>query len=245
MKDTRLSEGQSKMKMKKTIMIIMMVTGAMLLVSRDTAAQTPVAEAIKAGVKKVIKAIDLKIQRIQNKTIWLQNAQKVMENTMSKLKLDEISSWVEKQRTLYKGYYEELARIKSIITYYQRIRDMTQKQKRLVKEYTDTWYLLKQDMHFTTDELTYMAEVYTGILKESAQNMDQLLLVISSFTMEMTDAKRLELIHEVDAKIGSNYDDLRQFNQENKILSLQRSGNEREAATIKELYGIQYKDIIQ
>jgi hypothetical protein len=39
-------------------------------------AQTGILEIIKAGIVKVIKAVDLKIQRLQTKTIWLQNAQK-------------------------------------------------------------------------------------------------------------------------------------------------------------------------
>src|SRR5688572_10980502 len=50
----------------------------------------PILEVIKQGVVKVIRAVDLKIQRLQNETIWLQHAQKVMENTLSKLKLEEI-----------------------------------------------------------------------------------------------------------------------------------------------------------
>src|SRR5689334_3141587 len=76
-------------------------------------AQDPVTEAIKQGVIKVIKAIDLRIQRIQNQTIWLQNAQKVIENKMSELKLSEIRDWVEKQRKLYADYFDELWKIKS------------------------------------------------------------------------------------------------------------------------------------
>jgi hypothetical protein len=54
---------------------------------REVRAQIPLAEVIKAGVKKVVKAVDLKVQRLQNKTIWLQNAQKVLENKLSKLRL--------------------------------------------------------------------------------------------------------------------------------------------------------------
>ena len=71
-------------------------------------AQTGILEIIKAGVKKVIIAVDLKIQRLQNKTIWLQNAQKVLENAMSELKLAEIGDWVQKQKTLYADYFDEL-----------------------------------------------------------------------------------------------------------------------------------------
>ncbi|MCH5684244.1 hypothetical protein LWM68_08205 [Niabella sp. W65] len=55
------------------------------------------------AVKKALRAADLAIQRLQNKTIGLQNAQKEVENTMSKLKLREISDWAEKQRGLLKN----------------------------------------------------------------------------------------------------------------------------------------------
>lgn len=200
---------------------------------------TEVAQAIKEGVKKVIKAIDLKIQRMQNKTIWLQNAQKTMENTMSRLKLDEISGWVEKQRNLYKNYFDELVKVKAIITYYQRIRDISRKQARLVEEYKRAWELFRRDKHFTSDELEYMAKVYAGILDESAKNIDEIMLVISSFQTEMSDAKRLEMIHAAADKVDANYDDLSRFNQQNKILSLQRAKDLNDINVTKELYGIE------
>lgn len=150
--------------------------------------KTPITLIIKEGVKKVIKAVDLKIQRLQNKTIWLQNAQKVVENTMSQVKLDEITNWAEKQRTLYKDYFDELWKVKNVISYYHRIREITEKQIRLVEEYKRAWAIFKQDKHFTTDELSYMRRVYTGILDESVKNLDQLYLVINSFSMRMSDA---------------------------------------------------------
>src|SRR6478752_7099247 len=114
------------------------VTGIILLFSvapMQTQAQIPILEIIKAAVKKVIKAVDLKIQRLQNKTIWLQNAQKTLENTMSKLKLEEITGWVEKQRELFSEYYDELKKVKDIITKYQRVKDITRKQIELVAVY--------------------------------------------------------------------------------------------------------------
>src|SRR5690606_2590577 len=108
-----------------------------------------VLEVIKAGVKKVIKAVDLKVQRLQNETIWLQNAQKVLENQLSKLKLTEIADWTEKQKDLYSQYYTELWKIKSAIAYYKRIKDLTQKQLAIVDEYKWAWNLFRQDKHFS------------------------------------------------------------------------------------------------
>ena len=89
----------------------------MILPVQETKAQIRFRNNWKA-IKKVIKAVDLQIQRLQNKTIWLQNAQKTLENKMAKLKLEEISDWVEKQRKLYDDYFQELWKVKSALTYY-------------------------------------------------------------------------------------------------------------------------------
>lgn len=206
--------------MKKLLVMLGIVVIGTITPVQKAGAQTPILEIIKAGVKKAIKAVDLKIQRLQNKTIWLQNAQKVLENTMSELKLDEISGWAEKQRTLYKDYYEGLYKVKAIIAYYQRIKDISEKQARLMEEYQWAWSLFKQDKHFTADELNFMAGVYSGILDQSSKNMDQVFLVINSFTTQMGDAKRLEIINTASDQVDANYYDLVKFNRQAILLSL-------------------------
>ena len=226
--------------MKKRIRIILLTLciSFMVLPVQQVQAQIAIAEIIKAAVKKVIKAVDLKIQRLQNKTIWLQNAQKTLENTLSKLKLDEISDWTEKQKEQYRKYYEELAQVKAIISYYQRIRDITQKQVQLVNEYNRSWQLIRQDKHFTSDEILYMEKVYSGILDESLKNIDQISLIIKSFTTKMSDAKRLELINNAADQVDVNYSDLVEFNRQNTLLSLQRAKTETEVQAVKKLYGL-------
>src|SRR3546814_10978307 len=119
-------------------------------------------ESIKAAVVKVIKAVDLAIQRNQNRIIWLQNAQKVLENTMSKLKLEEIADWTDKQREQYQKYFDELRKVKLLITYYQRIRDISHRQVHLVREYQRAWSLIQRDTTFKEDELPDKARVCLG-----------------------------------------------------------------------------------
>ncbi|WP_291285266.1 conjugal transfer protein TraI [Flavobacterium sp.] len=227
------------MKTKKKIMICLL---CFLLISTParpaTVAAIPILEIVKAVAKKVIKAIDLRIQKLQNKTIWLQNAQKKIENILSKLKLDEISDWTQKQKELYKNYYEELAKVKSIITYYQRIKDISEKQVRLVDEYERAWNLFQKDAHFKASELDYMQSVYSGILNESLKNIDQIFLVLDSFTTQMSDAKRLEIINAAADQIDANYDDLTLFNRQNILLSLQRAKTEHDVKSVKQFYGI-------
>tara|TARA_B100000953_G_scaffold295247_1_gene286167 strand:- start:1266 stop:1955 length:690 start_codon:yes stop_codon:yes gene_type:complete len=225
-------------KYARMLLLALCISFTALPVQQANAMQIPIVEIIKAGIKKVIKAVDLKIQRLQNKTIWLQNAQKTLENTLSKLKLDEISKWTEKQKEQYREYYEELAKVKAIISYYQRIRDITQKQVRLVNEYQHAWQLIQQDDHFTSDEIEYMSRVYSGILEESLNNIDQITLIVQSFTTTMSDAKRLEIINNAADQVDANYDDLMRFNQQNVLLSLSRAKTSIEVQTVKKLYGL-------
>jgi len=225
----------------KILKVTLPVSLAIVLVSFNSEkanAQLVVGEVIKLTVTKVIKAIDLKVQRMQNQTIWLQNAQKVLENQLSKLRLSEISGWSSKQQQLYSGYYDELWKIKSIITYYQRIKDLTVKQVALVTEYNQAWALLKQDKHFSATELSQMAQVYSGILSASVQNLDQILLIINPNKTQMTDEQRLELINHAGDHLDNNYSDLQRFNTQNEVLSLQRSKDLSDTQITKALYGI-------
>ncbi len=225
--------------MKRLFVLLSFVLLSAIAPLTKTLAQDPITLVIKEGIKKAIKAVDLQIQRQQNKVIWLQNAQKTLENAMSKAKLDEITNWVEKQRTLYKDYYEELQKIKGIISYYKRIKEITEKQVHLVEEYKRAFSLFKQDKHFSADELSYMGRVYSGILDESVKNLDQVFLVIHSFATQMSDAKRIEIINAAADRIDINYNDLNALNQQGILLSLQRAKAQNDVDAVKKLYGIQ------
>jgi len=221
-------------------MVVLPLSATMLLLSLPSGAkaQLAIAEVIKAGVKKVIKAVDLKVQRLQNETIWLQNAQKVIENQLSKLKLVEISDWTGRQTELYAGYYEELLRVKSVIATYNRVRELISTQAAIVQEYQWAGSLFKKDSHFSADDLSHITEVYQGILTESVKNLDQVLLVINSFKTQMSDAARMEIIDASAEKIEQNFSDLKSFNDQNISLSLQRSKSQKELISLKELYGL-------
>lgn len=197
------------------------------------------AEIIKAAITKVVRAVDLQVQRLQTKTIWLQDAQKVIENTMHQLKLTDIANWSDKQKTLYSNYYNELWQVKNLIGAYQKVKDIIQKQTQLVKAYKQADALFKQDSHFNSKEIDYMESVYSGIIDESVKNLEQVYLVINSFSTQMSDAQRLAIVNAASGRIDENYNDLKQFNNQNVKLSLQRAKDINDLNTVKQLYGLQ------
>lgn len=228
------------MKLKKILLILLLTTVCVAVTppTQEAKAAIAIAQIIKEAVKKVIKAVDLMIQRLQNKTIWLQNAQKVLENKLSELKLTEIAEWTEKHRKLYKEYYDELWKVKNTLAAYQRIRQIMDKQVRIVEEYKRAWNLVRQDKNFTEAEIDYMYRVYKGILNESVRNLDQILLVINSFKTQMTDAQRLTIITQAGDRIEQNLIDLLEFNMNTYQLSLNRARTQYEIDRVRKLYGL-------
>ncbi len=222
--------------MKKVVIVMLLSLGFTILPTQKSHAVVWVV--VKAALIKVIKAMDLQVQRLQNKTIWLQNAQKTLENTMSKLQLTDISEWVNKHKDQYAKYFDELNKVRETISGFTKVKEIMQRQVQIVEEYKQALGLFKQDKHFTSREIEYMGQVYSGIINESLKHIDQLFLVINSYKTKMTDGSRLAIINGVAGHIDENLNDLRLFNEENIKLSLQRSKDQAEIDLVKSLYYI-------
>ncbi len=200
--------------------------------------QAQLIDAVLEAIKAAIVAADIAVQKVQNATIDLQNIQKQIENELSKLKLNEIADWTQRQKDLYQQYFDELKQVKTVIAYYKRVSDIIEKQKQLVSEYQQAYALVQQDKHFSASEVQYMYSVYSGIIEASVKNLDQLLGILESFTLSMSDAERLKIIDRAADGIGQQIRDLRRFNNQNRQLSLQRSRSLDEVSAVRKLYGL-------
>jgi hypothetical protein len=226
------------MRIFRIVLPISMVAVLTVLPDSKANAQFVIGEVLNMTVGKIIRAIDLEVQRAQNQTIWLQNAQKVVETQLNQLKLSQIAGVGWQQTNLFRTYYQDLFTVKTMINDYEQVRNITLRQEMLVREYQSAWALTQQDKHFNASELQYISRVYTGILKASISNLDQLMNLVNSFKTQMSDGKRMELINKTSKSVDQNYNDLKQFNNENSMLSLQRAKDENDLQATKNLYGI-------
>lgn len=224
--------------MKKYIIIVL--CGLLLMLALPKAkAQVPAASAFTGLFKKVIVAIDIKVQRLQNRTIALQNAEQQIENSLHLNSLSGISGWLNKEKTLYAVYYQELSKVRRLIADYHAVKRIVSQQTQLVSEYRHANALFQRDPHFSPTELKYMGNIYNGILQESLRNLDETITVISDLAAQMDDAERLERISLAARAMQTNLDHLRQFNRQNAGLSLLRAKDGRDRAAVKQFYGIQ------
>ena len=212
---------------------------ACLIPGQSNAQVLDIVSIINTAVKKVIVAVDLEVERLQTETIGLQNTQKALENSMEQSELTDITGWVQQQRDLFAGYYQELWQVKNALTTYEEVKAMISKQAQIVSGYKQVYGILGQDRHFSAAEVQHMFAVLSGIMNESVQNLNRLVMVVNALITQMDDAGRLRIIDEAGAGIDRNYSDLQQFSQQSFLLSLQRSKDANDVAVTKALYGIQ------
>ncbi|MHA4811778.1 TraG family conjugative transposon ATPase [Flavitalea flava] len=222
----------------KLLLAAALVGLSLLFPSISTKAQIPIVDIIMAGVKKVIVATDLEIQRLQTQTLFLQNTQKAVENTMQELQLGEITGWVQQQKDLYEQYYQELWSIKNSIAMYQRLVHLVNQQDNLLQDYKKAVVAINLDKHFTRNEADRMLSLYGRILDESIRNVKDLVAVVKASITRMDDAERLSIIDKTADAVEQNYSDLKALSQKNFLLSQQRAKTQAELVQLRYLYGI-------
>jgi len=194
--------------------------------------------AITEILKRVIMAIDLRVQRLQTQTIVLQEAQKQVENVMQTTQLTAITDWVQRQKDLYEGYYQELWQVKNALLYYSKVKDMISRETQLVKNVQRVSAAARGDPHFSAAELDHIGLVLDGILAACVRDIGILSTVTRGFITQMDDGDRLRIINELAARIDGNSQALEQFSQECILLSLQRAKDQGEIRMLHALYGI-------
>ena len=188
---------------------------------------------------KVVKAIDLKVQELQNQTINLQIIQKQTENELSRQNLKEIGDWVEKQKDLYRDYYASLKQVKPQIAGGQNILRVVQQQKELSALFELASSKTKLDALLTEKERTGIINQYTAILDESTKNLNRLRQTISSNSIQLSDADRIKLINQYANQLDGLLYKLQTVYSRNQQVSLQRARDQDEINAIKQLYGLQ------
>jgi hypothetical protein len=220
--------------MKKIAMMVVVMV-VLMMASAGGRAQGGV---IGIVISKVVRALDLHVQALQTETILLQNAEAVLQNTMSELRLDEIEGWLTDQKDLYAGYFQELAAVKTVVGDYHRIAEIVERQKAIVSMYQRGISLVRSGGRFTAAEVDQITGLFGNILAESERNLQQLLIVLEAGATSMTDEQRLAAIDAAGSGIAADWKATLLLTDETELMALQRARDINDYETLKKLYGL-------
>jgi hypothetical protein len=202
------------------------------------AGNAQVAEIIKLVTEKLVTAIDLKVQEMQNQVINLQIAQKQAENNLSKNKLAEIAAWEQKQKELYQSYYTSLKQVKGNISGNKNVMEITQLQQTLNRLCSQALIWINQDPYLVVKEKTLLYENFRTIVSQG-ENINSLLdKALQNNAIQATDAERLELIAQSSNQLGTLVNACRSLDAQARQLSQQRAKSAKENIVLKKLYGL-------
>ena len=89
-----------------------------------------------------------------------------------------------------------------------------------------------------SSDKSYIREVRLKVMKECEQDMEELLLVITSGELDMKDDERMIRLNKIYESMKDKYQFTQSFSNQVKILRLQKEQEERTNEASKKLYGI-------
>lgn len=139
---------------------------------------------------------------------------------------------------LHKTFLDALMEVSPAVKNYKRVADIVNYQLILVREYKSAFNRFKRDNNFNQQELAYLRKVYENLFDQSLNNLDELLLIVTANKLRMSDDERLAAIDRIYADMQDKLMFLRYFNNNTRILALQRAKEQNDVGTMRQIYGI-------
>lgn len=149
-----------------------------------------------------------------------------------------ISSLAKGNFDLHSVYLNGLMAVSPGIRNYGRIAEIITIQTSLLSEYKKKYQLFRQSGSFNASELDYMGTVYSKLVAETLDNIEELTNVVTANKLRMSDADRIKAIDRIYATSSDKLQFLRSFNNQGIALSIHRSKDGGDTRTLKQLYGI-------
>jgi hypothetical protein len=149
-----------------------------------------------------------------------------------------ISSLSKGNFDLHNIYITGLMAVSPSVRNYGRIAEILAMEASLISEYKRNSSLFRQSGSFSISELSYMSDVYTRLVSETLDNIEELTNIITANKLRMSDAERIKAIDRIYGTSSDRLQFLRSFNNQGVWLSLQRSKDAADTQTLKQLYGI-------
>jgi hypothetical protein len=117
------------------------------------------------------------------------------------------------------------------------VADIIATQLRILKSARNAINAVRESGQFTNDELDYCKNVFDHVLSECLKNIDELMMVITSGELEMTDDERVKRIERIYLDMQDKTAFTASFSNEMSLLAMQRLSEQTEINYSKKING--------
>lgn len=172
----------------------------------------------------------------------LQTLEKMLDNMYMGYKIldkgyNTIKKIAEGDYSIHQAFLDGLMAVNPSVRNYKRIPFIIEYQKLLIAEYKRAWSRFKNDPNLTIDEIFYIESVYKFIIQASVRNLDDLAMIITATKLRMSDDERMRAIDNIFYDMENRMVFLRGFNNDTRLLAIQRAFANNDQQSVKKLYG--------
>ncbi|KIA96270.1 hypothetical protein OC25_03715 [Pedobacter kyungheensis] len=138
--------------------------------------------------------------------------------------------------SLHEVFLDGMMLVSPEIKKYHKVADIISDQAKIVSEYKRAFKRFQASGNFSEDDIAYLAGVYKQLFDLSMDNLDELLTVITSSNLRMSDQERLAAIDRIFADTQEKLMFLRAFNDQATMLNLQRSKERADVKGLSEVF---------
>jgi hypothetical protein len=207
--------------MKKCGLVLMVI----FFLSNKSFSQTQAVQQLLLDVEK--------LTQLKNILTELKSGYKIVADGYTSIK--NIS---EGNFSLHNIFLKSLLDVSPAVKNYVRIKDIIDAQISIVREYKDALKQFKESGEFSVDEMDYIMKVYANLFQHSLDNLQSMIMVITAGKLRMSDYERIQSIDEVWKEVSQQLIFLRHFNNQARILCLQRAKEKNDLSIINQLYHV-------
>lgn len=138
---------------------------------------------------------------------------------------------------LHMGHFDSLKVVNPRIRNWVKVADIIAAQLRIIQSARNAVSAVRESGQFTTDELDYCKNVFDHLLDECLKNIDELMIVITSGQLEMTDDERIKRIDRIYLDMQDKSAFTASFSNEMGLLAMQRLTEQTEINYSKKING--------
>ena len=138
---------------------------------------------------------------------------------------------------LHLGHIDSLKVVNPKIKNWAKVADIIAAQLRVLKSARNAINAVRESGQFTSDELDYCKNVFDYLLSECLRNIDELMMVITSGELEMTDDERVKRIERIYLDMQDKSAFTASFSNEMSLLAMQRLSEQTEINYSKKING--------
>ncbi|WP_461791657.1 TerB family tellurite resistance protein [Pedobacter sp.] len=138
--------------------------------------------------------------------------------------------------SLHEVFLDGLMVVSPEVRKYHKVAEILRFQVDILSGYKSALKRFSVAEVFSSSDRDYLKRVYGRLNKGSLQNLDRLLMVVTSSKLRMDDSERLSAIDRIHADMSDKLLFLRAFNRDVGLLELQRSKAGAEMRSVREMF---------